>query len=311
LNISVLICTRNPDRAILRRVLQSLPRSLPSGELDLVLIDNASNPPLTVEEFADAGPPCRIVCEPAVGSVHARRTALRTARGELIVFVDDDNVLASDYLMVATDFMRRHPEVGAASGKIIGEFATPPPAWMRPHLGLLALRDLGDRESISDWSGGQGREFPYTAPYGAGMILRKACADAYFSATQDFSALLVGRRGTRFLGGCEDAEIVLFGVLKAGWQTGYCPALSLTHVIPARRLTAAYLNQLAFQTGISWGEFCVRHGFESALPRWTVLLRWMRRYVRDKAWTRSGKLTWKTYAGRCLGRSRKQPPASA
>lgn len=311
MKLSVLICTYNPRRDILGRVLSALERTGLTHDWEVVLIDNASSPPLSLKEFQPSSLPLRIVREPRLGTVNARLTAIHAAQGSIIVFVDDDNLLAPDYLTEALAFMDAHPAVGAAGGVIKPDFESPPLEWTRSHLNLLALRDLGPSISFSNWGDGETREFPFNSPYGAGMVIRKACADRYVQAISLANKFNAGREGLRTLGGTEDAEIILYGVLKSGLQTAYSPNLRLTHVIPPRRLTVAYLHQLAYESGIAWGEFCVWHGFQRPIPRWTLPLRLVRLYWRMRAWTPSGYLGWKTEAGRFVGRAWATPLSPA
>ena len=97
--VSVVLCTWNPRREILSRVLESLARqTLAAAEWELVVVDNASYPPVEVALPAGCEIQCRKVVEPVVGLAAARIRGIREARGELLVFVDDDNVLDADYL---------------------------------------------------------------------------------------------------------------------------------------------------------------------------------------------------------------------
>jgi GT2 family glycosyltransferase len=273
-------------------------------QAEIIVTDNASSPPVTLSELTTLSLPIRIVTEPELGSAHARLTALRTARGTLIVFVDDDNILGEHYLKNALTFMDAHPEVGALGGKIEPEFSAKPNASILPHLGLLALRNFGENEAISNWNPDRRREYPWNAPYGAGMVLRSSCATAYVNKVAQAKCFSVGRKGTRTLGGCEDVEIILYGVLETGYQVAYSPRLHLTHIIPNHRITTDYLQKLAYESGISWGEFCVRHHFEPPIAKWTLPLRFIRCFFRLRAWTTSGRLAWKTEKGRFIGRSR-------
>jgi hypothetical protein len=66
-------------------------------------------------------------------------------RAPLGVFVDDDNVLARDYLAQVKTIFETHPKLGCAGGKSLPEFETPPAAWVAEFYPLLAVRDLGEK----------------------------------------------------------------------------------------------------------------------------------------------------------------------
>ena len=98
--VSVIIPTHNPDLGRLRRTLSGLrAQTLPADEWEILVVDNASVPALEVElvrEFAPAN--LRVVREPRLGLTSARRRGFTEARAPLCVLVDDDNLLAPDYL---------------------------------------------------------------------------------------------------------------------------------------------------------------------------------------------------------------------
>ncbi len=100
--ISTILCTHNPRPDYLRRTLEGLRRQdIKKDDWELVVVDNACDPPFA--KLADLGwhPRARVVCERTLGLTEARLRGLRESRGDLIVFVDDDNVLADNYLKVA------------------------------------------------------------------------------------------------------------------------------------------------------------------------------------------------------------------
>jgi glycosyltransferase involved in cell wall biosynthesis len=303
---SIVIATHNPNRALLSRAITAIAtQTFPREQIELLVVDNASEPPLGDEVLAGFGTNARIIREPKLGVSHARVSGIAASKGELIVFVDDDNILAPDYLETASRFMTVHPGVGAAGGVITPEFETPLAPALARHSGLLALRDYGPDTVISTWR--HAEEFPWCAPAGAGMVLRTACARRYLLAIQSQAEFSPGRVGSHFLGGCEDAEIIMHGVLLGGGQTAYHPALRLLHCIPARRIQPAYLGKLAYATGITWGQFCVRYRLWSPIPKWSLPLRIVRSFVRERAWRIEGWIAWRTHAGRFVGRASRPP----
>ena len=128
-------------------------------------------------------PYARIVREEELGLTFARLRGFAEAKGELIVMVDDDNVLAPDYLENAVKIAEQHKDIGAFGGKCLPEFETQPEPWMEEFLPLLALRDHGDKEIIAGdarSADGSRRVYPdRAAPIGAGMVVRREAARAY------------------------------------------------------------------------------------------------------------------------------------
>src|SRR5580658_7466146 len=110
--ISVIICAHNPRRDYLSRALDALKaQSLPREQWELLLIDNASKEPLANSLDLSWHRGGRHVLEKELGLTPARLRGIREASGEVLVFVDDDNVLAPDYLDHALGIARSHPFV--------------------------------------------------------------------------------------------------------------------------------------------------------------------------------------------------------
>ena len=99
MEISVIICTRNPREDYLRRTLDALKaQSLPKDQWELLVVDNASDAPLAGRFDLSWHPNARHVREEKVGLTHARLHGIAASQADLLVFVDDDNVLRPDYL---------------------------------------------------------------------------------------------------------------------------------------------------------------------------------------------------------------------
>src|SRR6201984_57194 len=117
---SVILCTHNPRPDYLGRVLASLRgQTLPVKEWELLLIDNASKQPLaqTVDiSWHSCG---RHIREDELGLTAARLRGIQEASGELLVFVDDDNLLAPDFLVHATAISARRPDLGVFGAGIL------------------------------------------------------------------------------------------------------------------------------------------------------------------------------------------------
>lgn len=91
--VSVIVCTRNRSQS-LWETLKSLQESLRYTELqvDLVVVDNAStdNTQAVVIESQVRGLPVRILNEPKPGKSFALNRGVAEAKGDVILFTDDD-----------------------------------------------------------------------------------------------------------------------------------------------------------------------------------------------------------------------------
>ncbi|MEM9284228.1 MAG: glycosyltransferase family 2 protein, partial [Verrucomicrobiota bacterium] len=110
MRISVVICTHNPRMDYLYRTLDGLRgQSLPTSEWELVIVDNKSNDPLTRRVDLSWHKVSRVVREQNLGLTPARLRGIQETIGDIVVFVDDDNILAESYLSNVLRIHREHP----------------------------------------------------------------------------------------------------------------------------------------------------------------------------------------------------------
>lgn len=252
--ISVVICSRNPNTTNMRRVLSSLQeQKLGRGFWELLLVDNASEKPLSDEWDLSWHPAARHVREERVGLSHARVRGIAEATGELIVFLDDDTPMADQYLSAARALWSRHPELGAfGAGSIQPEFEITPPGELIPRLRLLGVRTVPVAAS-SD----QPRDI-YCMPHGAGLCVTAGVAAAYRQLIADLGVIeIVGRHGNRLFAG--DDDLFSWAAASEGMRFGVFPELGVLHLIPADRLSHDYFVRL-----------CHDHAFSHAVLRFLL-----------------------------------------
>ena len=237
----VFLCTHNPRADYLAETLEALRlQTLPTEEWDLVIIDNASLEPLSGRLDLSWHPRASIVREEKLGTFHARWHALRVARDagvDLLMFVDDDNLLAPDYLEQGMAVAREHPELGAWGGQLLPRYEQAPPSWIAPYRSYLAIFPL-EAPLI-----GRKLESYDVVPPTAGGWVRRQVFMAYLSVleTQEERQEL-GPKGDRRIGG-EDMDLMLTA-FDVGLGLGRFPQLRLTHIIPGNRLTPGYISKL-------------------------------------------------------------------
>jgi glycosyltransferase involved in cell wall biosynthesis len=178
-----------------------------------------------------------MVREENPGLTPARLRGIREAKGDLLVFVDDDNVLDPDFLEVAHRTMADRPFLGSWSGQCRPEFETPPPQWTRRYWGNLVIREF--EQDI--WSNLP--RLPESMPCGAGLCVRREVAlryvDLHESGERPFQ---FDRNGKSLLsGGDNDLAACACDI---GLGVGLIASLRLTHLISPDRLTEEYLARL-------------------------------------------------------------------
>src|SRR4051812_10400276 len=113
MQISVIICTHNPRTEYLRRTLDGLKaQTHPRSEWEFLLVDNSSKEKLSDVWDLSWHPASRHVREDELGLTPARLRGIREARGEMLIFVDDDNVLAPDFIAKAQLIRDGYPHLG-------------------------------------------------------------------------------------------------------------------------------------------------------------------------------------------------------
>src|SRR5437870_757728 len=99
MRVSVIVCTHNPRDDYFARCVAGLEsQTLPRERWELIVVDNASAAGRGPREDLSWHPFVRLLPEATLGLTPARLRGIRDATGELLVFVDDDNVLDADFL---------------------------------------------------------------------------------------------------------------------------------------------------------------------------------------------------------------------
>lgn len=283
MQVSVVIPTHNPRPEILAQALDALrQQTLPRDRWELVVVDNASR--AAVASHCDLAwhPAGRLVREERLGLTAARLAGFNATRGEVVVLVDDDNLLAPDYLAVVERIAADFPRLGSWSGNVELVFepgAVPPPAGWRSYLTERVCRNV----AVTDDPGHND-----STPWGAGLCVRRELARSYVEKSrQDPDLLRLDLQGTQLLYG-GDTDIAYHGC-AIGLLKGVFPELSLRHLIPAGRCTREYL--LRSIEGHAYSE-CLHHWVRhKELPREDTRpierAKQLVRYLRSDAATRA------------------------
>ncbi|PID91730.1 MAG: hypothetical protein CSA96_06535 [Bacteroidetes bacterium] len=242
--VSVIICCYNSEQRI-GKVLShlSLQEETDGFDWEIIVVDNASSDrtaEVARQNWQRAEVAFQIVHEPEPGLSNARKRGLASAAYDIIVFVDDDNLLAAQYIARAYQIMRQHPEVGLAGGLGKAVSTIPLPAWFREYESAYAV-------------GEQSHEAGYlpserTYLHGAGVVMRKDAWDRILD--RGFHFMLSGRKGKSLSSG-EDSEIS-YAFRLAGYRLWYDPKLCFDHLLGESRLQWPYLLKLARAFGHSF-----------------------------------------------------------
>ena len=239
LSVSVILCTHNPRHDYLLRTVEALQaQTLPKEVWEFLLVDNASATALSAGWDLSWHPRGRHVREEELGLTAARLRGIRESEGALIVFVDDDNILANDFLSVAWDIHCSEQGLGVfGAGKISPEFEIPPAPELHARLPLLALRCTNEVRTSDNFADSA------SIPWGAGLCVSRQVGREYVSLIGRLNiTAAVGRRGHLLLSGEDD--LFSLAAVQTHKRFGVFPALTLVHQISALRLDQDYFVRL-------------------------------------------------------------------
>jgi len=249
---TVALCTHNhADR--LERTLADLPRiRVPDAAWEFLIIDNGSRdatPEMLAGHDWPQGWRVRVVREEKLGLSNARNRAIAEARGEYIIFMDDDETADPDWLCAFERLiMAQRPD--AFGGRIQVLFEDARPSWLSYEL-LGFLGELNRADAISPLVE------PGSSFYGGNFGFRRAVCDK----VGGFDALL-GRKGSDNTGG-EEVDFYR-RLLHAGFKVWWTPEAVIHHRIQAAKLNRRYFRDLHYRQGRM--EAMRRRGAGSRIP---------------------------------------------
>jgi glycosyltransferase involved in cell wall biosynthesis len=230
--ISVVICTWNRSR-LLRLTLEQMAKlECPPGvSWELIVVNNncSDDTDQVLAEFRTRLPLVRLF-EPTPGKSHAGNLAVRQARGEYLIWTDDDVLVEPDWLKAYYAAFRQWPEATIFAGAIDPWFEEPPPPWLK-----LAFPKVANAYAALD-HGPSGFDLTRdTYPYGANMALKRS---AQLKEPYDT------RLGPRPNSGIRGEEMIMARrMLGAGAKGRWVPEARVRHFIPPNRQTLSYLRE--------------------------------------------------------------------
>ena len=267
--VSIAICTLNRAES-LRRNLDSLVAMRVPQDLqwEVVVVNNGctDHTDEVIASYA-ARLPIRGEYEPQRGISRARNRAVDAAKGEYIVWTDDDTVVDPDWLAAYAEAFRRWPKSAVFGGPIIPRYESPVAEWLQACEHLLrdvyAVRDFGNAPiRISRKEG--------PAPFGANFAVRAA---EQRSVRYDPG---FGMAPGRYRLGEETAVII--GIFATGASGYWIPDARVEHCIARQRQTTAYIARYFAAQGETVALLQRRR---ETGPRLLGVPRWMWRRVAE------------------------------
>ena len=236
--VSVIICTWNRAGLLDQTLARMRDLHVPTGlGWELLVVNNNCTDDTDAVIARHAGHlPLRVVHESKQGHSNARNRGIDEARGELILWTDDDVQVDPGWLAALADGAARHPDAAGFGGPIEPWYPVEPDPVLLKVFGPLRMgfcgQDLGPAE----------REMrPGEHAYGANMAYR----------TSRLGGLRfdpgLGRR-KQFLGGQDDTAFQDH-LRERGGRMVWLPAMRVRHYVDPKRTTVRYMGQYFFGVG--------------------------------------------------------------
>jgi glycosyltransferase involved in cell wall biosynthesis len=230
--LTVAICTWNRanllGQALSRMTQLTLPKDL---DWELLVVNNncTDETDHVIAGFAGTVP-IRRLFQPNPGKSHALNLAVSEARGDYILWTDDDVLVDPKWVAAYLAAIAQWPEAVFFGGPVRPWFVKPPPEWLQRAWsrvgGVYAVRDLGD--TPEKFKGGD------HVPYGANFLIRTR------EQRQFPYDIRVGPQPGSAVRGEETR--VIRAMLAAGCEGRWVPDAIVQHYVPPERMTIAYVR---------------------------------------------------------------------
>ncbi len=228
--VTVAICTWNRAKLLDQTLAQLQRLRIPPGlDWELLVVNNSSTDDTEAVIARHASQlPLKGLVETRQGHSHARNCATAAARGDLLIWTDDDVLVDPEWLSEFVRAAEAWPDAAYFGGAVDPWFETTPPDWIARNLASLesvyALRDLGP--DVRPLQPGEGI-------VGASMAYRMRAIEGMRFNTD------LGRKGSLLTSG-DDSDFQE-RVRERGGRGLWVGSARVRHFIPTARLNARYV----------------------------------------------------------------------
>jgi glycosyltransferase involved in cell wall biosynthesis len=231
--VSIIVPTYNLKEPLRDAVTSLLAQDYPRFEV--IVVDNNCTDGTCEMVTAMAGedPRLRYCLETAQGVTRARNRGCQEAQGDLLAFVDHDEVAPPWWLSKLVSY-QQETGAGGVGGPYEPIWEVTPPRWLersRCMQETLSFVDFGSERRKADW-----------VPGGNCLYTRRAIEDAdYFGRWASYTS-------KRSLVGGDD---IIMGerIRRAGYEIWFDPTAIVGHRVPPSRMRLSYILRRAFWAG--------------------------------------------------------------
>ncbi|MGB3533426.1 MAG: hormogonium polysaccharide biosynthesis glycosyltransferase HpsE [Microcoleaceae cyanobacterium] len=246
INFTVVICTYNGLTRLPQLLDQLISQVVPPNfSWEILIVDNNSTDKTAslINQYQSQWShivPIHYAFESQQGIAYARKRGIKQANGELIGFLDDDNIPTQTWVTDAYHFAQSHPNMGACNGHIEGQYEVKPPPNFERISCFLAVVNRGEKsfryDLLERW----------LMPPGAGLVIRKKA----WLTSVPAQLIFTGVQAKSLANKGEDIEALSY-MRQKGWEIWHNCALKIYHQIPVERLQKPYLVKLCRSIGLS------------------------------------------------------------
>lgn len=229
--------------------------------LQIIAVDNdSSDTTPAILQAASTDLPLTVLQHRERGKNKALNAGLLHARGELIVFTDDDVIADPCWLVELQRTAHEHPGFHIFGGHIVPHWPSPPPRW------VTEQTPLGVTYALTDPKLPAGEIFPGLI-WGPNMMVRRSVFDTGLRFNEN-----IGPSSGQYMMGSEtEFNIRAHG---QGYQCYFEPRAVVQHMIRPRQMEAQWIVQRAYRFGRNaWNQYA--NGTEKdgtptvlGMPRW-------------------------------------------
>lgn len=245
IKISVIIPTRNRVD-LLKPTLESIvSQNFPQENFEVIVVDNGStdNTEVLCKNYYREFKNFTYLYEPTPGLHVGRNLGLKTAKGELLVYADDDIKAFPNWLEGIFESFKE-AEVAAVGGKNLPLYEAPPPDWEEYLWENNKLGKINPYYSVLDFGDKTVEISPYFI-FGCNFSIRKNILLEIGGFHPDgMPSNLIKYRG-------DGETAVAQAIIRKKFKSIYNPKASVYHWIPEGRLTFDYVYKRAFNAGVS------------------------------------------------------------
>lgn len=254
IRVSILICTYN-RAPVLDMTLCALSDvvGVDAPEVEVIVVDNNSDD--ATAEIAQKHQYVRYSREEQQGLSHARNRGLQEARGEWVVFLDDDVVPNENWLLAYLRFIEHAPKACVFLGGRVGPlFEVDAPSQLVDHMSYMqGVWGLCESHSVEQKIDRLGVDLPVGANFGGRR-------DDFLSVGFDPGYGRVGEKLSSF------EETLLMETLIRSGSIGYwVPGAEVAHRVPESRMSLEYIAR--FYEGLGQSHWSHKRHYS----RWKLL----------------------------------------